>query len=113
MKSPIKVDPNGSANSIIAFGFSRKLDLDQQTAFEILTATFVLTFIDDTMENAMAENVDASELRELKAEKERLELLAQKNHRDSAPLVLFITGPAGAGKCELHPLPKLLLLFFF
>ena len=84
------VSPNGSAESIIAFGMEQKLDLDQQTAFEIMTATFVLTYMSDLTE------LDAS----LIEKATKLKDLSQENHRSGKPLRLFLTGPAGSGKCK-------------
>ena len=98
-KGKRNIKPTGSVSSIIAFGVSNGLDEEQQKAFEILTATFVLTFIDDVM-NGDSDVPFTEEASTLLQSKEELEHLAQTNKRKNKPLRMFLTGPAGAGKCE-------------
>jgi hypothetical protein len=43
----VRIDANGSARSIIDWGKSVELDKDQQRAFEVIAATFILTFHKD------------------------------------------------------------------
>ena len=89
---------NGKWESIVLWGVNAGLDDDQQTAFEILTATYVLTFYDEATVNV--ENMDMFE-----EQKQQLQLLARCNKRNALTeknsLRMFLTGPAGAGKCKL------------
>ena len=41
------VNANGTWQSIAAWAMFAQLDIEQQTAFEILVATYVLTFYED------------------------------------------------------------------
>ena len=98
-----KVHANGSWQSIIAWGRAAKLDTEQQTAHEILTATYVLTFMNEAIS-------DEPENRTIKTNREKLRKLARHNNNTDKPLRMFVTGPAGAGKCKslverswLHP----------
>ena len=93
--NPIK--PVGSAESIISFGYAANLDLDQQTAFEILTATCVLSYVEDSMVRAK----DPEVLKNLYESKLELLDLSQFEARKGTPLRMFITGPAGAGKSSI------------
>jgi hypothetical protein len=90
------VNVNGSAESIIDFGKSYGLDPNQQLAFQILAATYVLTFF----EEATTDNVHSF----IRVEQEipKLKQLARPNDPESKdPLRLFVTGPAGAGKSAI------------
>ena len=44
----IHIEPTGSPSNIIAYGISRKLDPEQQVAFEVLAATVVMSFVQDS-----------------------------------------------------------------
>jgi hypothetical protein len=90
-----KVDATGTWQSIVAWSKVNGLDADQQTAFEILAATFVLTF-------HLGQTKDEIESGFLKEEFNSLCKLARKDNNDSNPLRLFVTGPAGAGKCKFQ-----------
>ena len=93
------VKPIGSVESIIAFGVSKRLDLDQQTAFEILVADFVLSFVNDSV-NTVPVDRREEEIPQLLEEQKMLQDLAQVSSRQGKPLRMFLTGPAGAGKCK-------------
>ena len=91
------IHANGSWQSILKWGENEGLDDDQQTAFEILAATYVLTFSDEA-------TIDATNSKTLIAFDENVKgllELARKNKNIETPLCMFITGPAGAGKCKL------------
>ena len=90
-----KVDATGTWQSIVAWSKVNGLDADQQTAFEILAATFVLSFHFDKTNDEIESNL-------LKEEFISLCKLARRDSNDRNPLRLFVTGPAGAGKCELQ-----------
>ena len=99
-----KVHANGTWQSIIAWGHLAKLDTEQQTAHEIMTATCVLTFVNEA-------NPNVANSAEVEEQRRCLRKLARQENNTSKPLRLFVTGPAGAGKCEcllhviLHPFP--------
>jgi hypothetical protein len=111
----IVVDATGSWQSVVSWGENAGLDTEQQIGFEILAATYVLTFY----EEAEGSNCQEEEFRN------RINLLrklARRDEKQITPLRLFVTGPAGAGKCtlrfvwgerrELH-FPELTLHFLF
>ena len=89
------VDATGTWQSIIAWGKVNGLDEDQQTAFEILVATFVLSFHEGRI-------TDEADNEDLANQFNCLCKLTRKETNDLNPLRLFITGPAGAGKCKFH-----------
>ena len=96
-----KVNANGTWDSIVAFGKISGLDNEQQTAYEILAATYVLTFCDEAQDNLTGHG----RIEEFEKQKEELLKLARRSNRQPAgadePLRMFVTGPAGAGKCKL------------
>jgi hypothetical protein len=82
---------SGSHDSIIVWGQNDNLDTNQHTAFEILASTYVLTFYKD------AEDATGNEAL---IELDDLRNLARRRENDDKKLIMFITGPAGAGKCK-------------
>jgi hypothetical protein len=87
------VNANGTSESIVLWGQIAGMDPEQQCAFEILSATYVLTFYDDaTFEVGM-------DLGGFPDQKEKLYKLARRK-ANSNPLIMFVTGAAGAGKCK-------------
>jgi hypothetical protein len=91
------INANGSWQSISKWGENDGLDSEQQTAFEILAATYVLSFYDEAIVLVSA-NTDSYE--EFIEKKNGLRKLARRNSDNENPLCMFITGPAGAGKCK-------------
>ena len=88
-----------STESTIAFGYSKQLDLDQQTAFKILTATVINSYVQDSIQQTKSEN--NQEAIETMTESSRLlRQLSQECQRDGRTLRMFLTGPASAGKCK-------------
>jgi hypothetical protein len=87
---------NGSWQSISKWGENDGLDEEQQTAFEILVATYVLSFY----EEATVVSVNPESYEEFIEKKNGLRQLARRNPDNEDPLCMFITGPAGAGKCK-------------
>jgi hypothetical protein len=71
------------------------MDAEQQVAFEILVATYVLTFYDEA-ENTLADGSEDDTI----INRERLLEPARKDPKSKTPLRMFVTGPAGAGKCK-------------
>ena len=86
------IDATGTWESIHAWGLHANLDPEQMTAFEILASTYVLTFYDE----ATGEVNETS-----KKSHDGLFELARRKLGSNEPLRMFITGPAGAGKCKL------------
>jgi len=87
------IHANGSWQSIVAWGKEAELDPEQQTAFEILAATYVLTFYDEATHFPVENDED------FQKQKEALCRLARRQLTLDKPLRMFITGAAGAGKC--------------
>jgi hypothetical protein len=88
------INANGAWQSIQKWGKNEVLDDDQVTAFEILAATYVLTFSDEAI-------IDASNSESLNAFDVRVRgllQLARKSEDIKKPLCMFITGPAGVRK---------------
>jgi PIF1-like helicase len=83
--------PNGSAKSIVNWAVKSNLDANQQRAFEVIIASFVLSFYDT-----------APEVQEYRGrsntEKQRLRTLVHNNKRESDQLICFLHGPGGSGK---------------
>ena len=73
-----------------------QLDTEQQTAFEILVATYVLTFYED------AKNSAGNDMEQFLLQKEELYVLTRQGKYFGKPLRMFVTGPAGAGKCKFR-----------
>ena len=88
---------DGSAESIISFGKTRGLDSNQQLAFQIIVATYVLTFYDEA--SPANDNLD---LNLFESEIIRLRELAKPlNPTSTSRLRMLVTGPAGAGKSAI------------
>ena len=81
----------GTAESIVNWGSRANLDENQQSAFEMMAAVFVLSFIDDA-----DLDVDPS-LQTIQVQYDLNNLARTTN--DGRPMCLFVTGPAGSGKC--------------
>lgn len=88
------VNATGTWESIVVWGENAQLDSEQQTAFEILAATYVLSFYDEA-------NNDEQDNQEFLIRKNNLCQLARRNADSHTPLCLFVTGPAGSGKCKV------------
>lgn len=95
MKEKWNVDATGTWESIVGWGKVNGLDEEQQTAFEVLASTFVLSFHKDKENNETESETTHEQF-------EALCKLARKKSNDPNPLRLFVTGPAGAGKCKLE-----------
>jgi len=83
-----EIKATGTSASIVLFGIKERLDKEQQMAFEIVVATFVLGFFESDAITTSTEQMVVD-----------LKCLARKTKNPNRPMVLFITGPAGAGKC--------------
>ena len=91
------IDANGTWQSISNWGGNEGLDEEQQTAFEILASTYVLSFYDE----AKVEKINPEKFAEFIERRSGLSKLARQKTNKEQPLCMFITGPAGAGKCKL------------
>jgi hypothetical protein len=92
------ISVNGTWQSISRWGENEGLDGDQQTAFEILAATYVLSFYDE----AIVEATNFVTYEEFVERKNGLCQLARRDTNNKKPLCMFITGSAGAGKCKFR-----------
>ena len=95
-QEPVTIEPivaNGTWQSIVVWGRKKSLDQEQQIAFEIVTSTYILTFIDEAISEDEQNTVYISQ-------SDALRRFARRRNEETHPLRLFITGPAGAGKCE-------------
>jgi hypothetical protein len=95
-------DATGTWESIVTWGMYAGLDDGQQCAFEILVANYVLTFLEDAKRN------DDENETVFQARFENLCKLGRRNPNAMVPLCMFVTGPAGAGKCMSYSLRLLL-----
>ena len=107
----VKINATGTAKSIVAFGVSRKLDSQQQKAFEVLTATVVSSFVKDTLFEAKRSK-DKDVIANLQKCLFQLKKLCKHKGFRKKPLRMFLTGPAGAGKCECVSMLFLIHLWF-
>ncbi len=88
------INANGTWQSISKWGENEGLDGEQQTAFEILAARYVLSFY----EEAISEINNSEDYTVFVDNKQKLYQLTRRNSNARKPLSMFITGPAGAGK---------------
>ena len=87
---------NGSAASIIDWANKARLDDAQKRTFEILTASFVLTFYDE----AHSEISTGRRVAEFLVEYDKLHCLSQRSKKKEN-LISFVHGPGGAGKSTI------------
>jgi hypothetical protein len=96
------VDATGTADSISKWGQEKEFDIDQQKAFEVIVASFILTFHQD-IENSCSDSTDVHGLLEransssLRRTRLDLEKLCHKKKQ----LLLFLDGPGGSGKSTI------------
>ena len=91
-------DANGSAESIIEWGCKCNLDNHQRRAFEVITASFVLTYFKDAGKNneEMTSHANQSWTKFVRERKLLCELAELRN--DTVQLICCLHGPAGSGK---------------
>ena len=91
-------DANGSAKSIIEWGCKCNLDNHQRRAFEVITASFVLTYFKDAAKNneEMTTRDNQSPTRFVRERKLLCQLAELSN--DTEQLICCLHGPAGSGK---------------
>jgi hypothetical protein len=86
------VNATGTWQSITLWGVNAGLDAEQQCAFEILASVYVLTFYNEVKSGEQDD--------EFLDRRMKLCKLARKDETTNDPLRMFVTGPAGAGKCK-------------
>ncbi|KMZ58815.1 hypothetical protein ZOSMA_7390G00010, partial [Zostera marina] len=90
------LEANGSVLSILDWVKHAKLDSSQRRAFEVFTATFILTFHNDfDMSDTL--NMDPTQTEAIKKEGEKLRLLSDVDSRGKQ-LICLLHGPGGSGK---------------
>ena len=91
-------DANGSAKSIIEWGCKCKLDNHQRHAFEVITASFVLTYFKDARKNneEITSRDNQSRTKFVRERKLLCQLAEFRN--DTEQLICCLHGPAGCGK---------------
>ena len=91
-------DANGSAKSIIEWGCKCNLDNHQRRAFEVIMASFVLTYFKDAGKNneEMTSRDNQSRTKFVRERKLLCQLAELRN--DTEQLICCLHGPAGSGK---------------
>jgi hypothetical protein len=89
------LEANGSAESIFDWSVNADIDVDQRRAFEIFTASFVLTYYYGASIHNRTRNKQYSD------EQKRLEFIVNKTTRKSKQLICLLHGPAGCGKTTI------------
>ena len=91
-------DANGSAKSIIEWGCKCNLDNHQRCAFEVIMASFVLTYFKDAGKNneEMTSRDNQSQTKFVRERKLLCQLAELSN--DTEQLICCLHGPAGSGK---------------
>jgi hypothetical protein len=90
------IKATGSCESIEFWGKNANLDTEQQMAFEILAASYVLTFYKEATSSHGMNHDDLNYITRIRD----LHTLSRRSVTEFKPLRLFVTGPAGAGKCK-------------
>lgn len=95
------VEANGSRDSIRMWSKEARLDLRQRAAFEIIIASFVLTFFEENGQGEEDRPVSTPAFEgetSYAMEKKKLEALADVEKRGSKQLVSLLYGAGGSGK---------------
>lgn len=87
-----RLEANGSVASIFDWAVNANLDSRQKRAFEIFSATFIMTFYNDAIRNHDDYCVEFSNA------KHDIFRLLEKKPDDNPQLICFLHGPAGCGK---------------
>ena len=94
----VEIIANGTAESIVKWArHNLTFDKEQQRAFEIIIAKFVLTYYDEAQNNP--ERAQRTRDSSFAHERKQLEKMAGQSHLDQ--LIMFLTGPGGSGKSEI------------
>jgi hypothetical protein len=101
-RSAMNVLPaNGSARSIKDWGKKARLNKEQRQAFEIMTATFILTFFAKAPAPAETEITAQTVRHTFLSEKRRLERLGNVRKSGSDQLICLLSAPDGSAKPAL------------
>ena len=91
-------DTNGSAKSIIEWGCKCNFDNHQRCAFEVITASFVLTYFKDAAKNNEEMTTCDYQSRTKFVRERKLLCQLPKLSNDTEQLICCLHGPAGRGK---------------
>ena len=91
-------DVNGSAKSIIEWGCKCNLDKHQRHAFEVITASFVLTYFKDAAKNNKQMTTCDNQSQPKFVREGKLLCQLSKLSNDTEQLLCCLHGPAGSGK---------------
>jgi ATP-dependent DNA helicase PIF1 len=92
------LEANGSVTSILDWAEKAKLDIRQRRAFEIITASFVMSFYNDAP-SATGEERNTRSV--FSREKRKLQKLLEVRARNNTQMICFLHGPAGSGKTSV------------
>ena len=96
---------DGTALSILLWSKREglKLDAEQQLAFQIATAAFVLTYYDDAQSDNLVHRDDSNNPSQVRRDfqKEKKKLLHLARLKPNQPLFMFLSGPGGSGKSRV------------
>ena len=100
-------DANGSAKSIIKWGCKCNLDKHQRQAFEVITASFVLTYFKDAAKNnEWMTTCDNQSQSKFVRERKLLCQLSELSN-DTEQLICCLQGPPGSGESTVIELALL------
>ena len=89
---------NGSTKSIIEWGCKCNLDNHQRCAFEVITASFVLTYFKDAAKNNEETTTCDNQSRTKFVRERKLLCQFSKLSNDNEQLICYLHGPAGSGE---------------
>ena len=91
-------DANGSAKSIIEWGCKCNLDNHQRHAFEVIMASFVLTYFKDAGKNNEEMTTCDNQSRTKFVRESKLLCKLAELSNDTEQLICYLHGPAGSEK---------------
>ena len=91
-------DVNGSAKSIIKWGCKCNLDKHQRHAFEVILASFVLTYFKDATKNNEWMTTHDNQSRPKFVRERKLLCQLSELSNNTEQLICCLHGPAGSGK---------------
>ena len=91
-------DANGSEKSIIEWGCKCNLDNHQRHAFEVIMASFVLTYFKDAGKNNEEMKTHDNQSRPKFVKERKLLCQLAELSNDTEQLICCLHGPAGSGK---------------